>query len=55
MGTAPWLSLMDLTSLISDLERKISPIQTGIYKVALNQQEARTRLTKLEDKRKALK
>ncbi|EID25207.1 chromosome segregation protein SMC [Streptococcus oralis SK1074] len=47
-------SLMDLTSLISDLERKLALSKLESEQVALNQQEAQTRLTALEDKRKAL-
>lgn len=47
-------SLMDLTSLISDLERKLALYKLESEQVALNQQEAQTRLTALEDKRKAL-
>ena len=47
-------SLMDLTSLISDLERKLALSKLESEQVALNQQEAQTRLASLEDKRKAL-
>ena len=47
-------SLMDLTNLISDLERKLALSKLESEQVALNQQEAQTRLTALEDKRKAL-
>ena len=47
-------SLMDLTSLISDLERKLALSKLESEQVALNQQEAQARLTTLEDKRKAL-
>ena len=47
-------SLMDLTSLISDLERKLALSKLESEQVALNQQEAQARLTALEDKRKAL-
>ena len=47
-------SLMDLTSLISDLERKLALSKLESEQVALNQQEAQTRLTALEDKRKTL-
>ena len=47
-------SLMDLTSLISDLERKLALSKLESEQVALNQQEAQTRLAALEDKRKAL-
>ena len=47
-------SLMDLTSLISDLERKLALSKLESEQVALNQQEAQARLTALEDKKKAL-
>ena len=47
-------SLMDLTSLISDLERKLALSKLEFEQVALNQQEASTRLATLEDKRKTL-
>lgn len=47
-------SLMDLTSLISDLERKLALSKLESKQVALNQQEAQARLTALEDKRKTL-
>ena len=47
-------SLMDLTNLISDLERKLALSKLESEQVALNQQEAQARLTTLEDKRKAL-
>ena len=47
-------SLMDLTNLISDLERKLALSKLESEQVALNQQEAQTRLTTLEDKRKTL-
>lgn len=47
-------SLMDLTSLISDLERKLALSKLESEQVALNKQEAQARLTALEDKRKAL-
>ena len=47
-------SLMDLTSLISDLERKLALSRLESEQVALNQQEAQARLTALEDKRKTL-
>lgn len=47
-------SLMDLTNLISDLERKLALSKLESEQVALNQQEAQARLTALEDKRKAL-
>ena len=47
-------SLMDLTSLISDLERKLALSKLESEQVALNQQEAQVRLATLEDKRKTL-
>ena len=47
-------SLMDLTSLISDLERKLALSKLESEQVALNQEEAQARLTALEDKRKTL-
>ena len=47
-------SLMDLTSLISDLERKLALSKLESEQVALNQQEAQARLASLEDKRKSL-
>ena len=47
-------SLMDLTNLISDLERKLALSKLESEQVALNQQEAQARLTALEDKRKTL-
>ena len=47
-------SLMDLTSLISDLERKLALSKLESEQVALNQQDAQARLTALEDKRKTL-
>ena len=47
-------SLMDLTNLISDLERKLALSKLESEQVALNQQEAQARLTTLEDKRKTL-
>lgn len=47
-------SLMDLTNLISDLERKLALSKLESEQVALNQQEAQARLTALEDKRKIL-
>ena len=47
-------SLIDLTSLISDLERKLALSKLESEQVALNQQEAQARLATLEDKRKAL-
>lgn len=47
-------SLMDLTSLISDLERKLALSKLETEQVALNQQEAQTRLASLDEKRNAL-
>ena len=47
-------SLMDLTSLISELERKLALSKLESEQVALNQQEAQARLAALEDKRNAL-
>ena len=47
-------SLMDLTNLISDLERKLALSKLESEQVALNQQEAQARVTALEDKRKTL-
>ena len=47
-------SLMDLTNLISDLERKLALSKLESEQVALNQQEAQARLATLEEKRKAL-
>ena len=47
-------SLMDLTSLISDLERKLALSKLETEQVALNQQEAQTRLASLDEKRRAL-
>ena len=47
-------SLMELTSLISDIERKLALSKLESEQVALNQQEAQARLATLEDKRKAL-
>ena len=47
-------SLMDLTSLISDLERKLALSKLESEQVALNQQEAQARLAVLEDKRNSL-
>ena len=47
-------SLMDLTSLISDLERKLALSKLESEQVALNQQEAQARLAALEDKRDSL-
>ena len=48
------VSLMDLTSLISDLERKLALSKLETEQVALNQQEAQARLASLEDKRNSL-
>lgn len=47
-------SLMDLTSLISDLERKLALSILETEQVALNQQEAQARLAGLDEKRNAL-
>ena len=47
-------SLMNLTNLISDLERKLALSKLESEQVALNQQEAQARLTALEDKRKTI-
>ena len=47
-------SLMNLTSLISDLERKLALSKLESEQVALNQQEAQARLAALEDKRNLL-
>ena len=47
-------SLMDLTSLISDLERKLALSKLESEQVAINQQEAQARLATLEDKRNLL-
>ena len=47
-------SLMDLTSLISDLKRKLALSKLESEQVALNQQEAQARLATLEDKRNSL-
>ena len=47
-------SLMDLTSLISDLERKLALSKLETEQVALNQQEAQARLASLDEKRTAL-
>ena len=47
-------SLMDLTSLISELERKLALSKLESEQVALNQQEAQARLATLEDKRNSL-
>lgn len=46
--------VMDLTSLISDLERKLALSKLESEQVALNQQEAQVRLATLEDKRNSL-
>ena len=47
-------SLMDLTGLISDLERKLALSKLETEQVALNQQEAQARLAGLDEKRNAL-
>ena len=47
-------SLIDLTSLISDLERKLALSKLESEQIALNQQEAQVRLDSLEEKRIAL-
>ena len=47
-------SLMDLTGLISDLERKLALSKLETEQVALNQQEAQARLASLDEKRNAL-
>lgn len=47
-------SLMDLTSLISDLERKLALSKLETEQVALNQQEAQARLAGLDEKRNTL-
>lgn len=47
-------SLMDLTSLVSDLERKLALSKLETEQVALNQQEAQARLASLDEKRNAL-
>ena len=46
--------LMDLTSLISDLERKLALSKLETEQVALNQQEAQARLSSLDEKRNVL-
>ena len=46
--------LMDLTALISDLERKLALSKLETEQVALNQQEAQARLASLDEKRTAL-
>ena len=45
---------MDLTALISDLERKLALSKLETEQVALNQQEAQARLASLDEKRNAL-
>ena len=47
-------TLMDLTALISDLERKLALSKLETEQVALNQQEAQARLASLDEKRNAL-
>jgi len=47
-------SLMDLTALINDLERKLAVSKLETEQVALNQQEAQARLASLDEKRNAL-
>ena len=47
-------TLMDLTGLISELERKLALSKLETEQVALNQQEAQTRLASLDEKRNAL-
>ena len=47
-------TLMDLTALISDLERKLAVSKLETEQVALNQQEAQDRLASLDEKRNAL-
>ena len=47
-------SLMDLTALISDLERRLALSKLETEQVALNQQEAQARLASLDEKRNAL-
>ena len=47
-------SLMDLTSLISELERKLALSKLETEQVALNQQEVQARLAGLDEKRNAL-
>ena len=47
-------SLMDLTGLISELERKLALSKLETEQVALNQQEAQARLANLDEKRNAL-
>ncbi|MFS9241164.1 chromosome segregation protein SMC [Streptococcus infantis] len=48
------LSLMDLTGLISDLERKLALSKLETEQVALNQQEAQARFASLDEKRNVL-
>jgi len=47
-------TLMDLTALISDLERNLALSKLETEQVALNQQEAQARLASLDEKRNAL-
>ena len=47
-------TLMDLTGLISELERKLALSKLETEQVALNQQEAQARLASLDEKRIAL-
>lgn len=47
-------TLMDLTGLISELERKLALSKLETEQVALNQQEAQARLASLDEKRNAL-
>ena len=47
-------TLMDLTGLISELERKLALSKLETEQVALNQQEAQARLANLDEKRNAL-
>ena len=47
-------TLMDLTALISELERKLALSKLETEQVALNQQEAQARLASLDEKRNAL-
>lgn len=47
-------SLLDLTALISDLERKLALSKLETEQFALNQQEAQARLASLDEKRNAL-
>ena len=48
-------TLMDLTGLISELERKLALSKLETEQVALNQQEAQARLASLDEKRNALR